>query len=974
MNKGEYGKLKWKVELGARPKKEIPKTFYSYDDHGNVTKIVQVHYKLQAQFGTTGIGLQITEYEYDLISGNMNKAIFQRNKAGEQFMHRYYYDDDNRLKEVFTSKDDLNWDRDAKYIYYEHGSLARIERADKQVQGSDYFYTMQGWIKGVNSDALTVSADVGKDGASGNAFHSSYSDVHLHFARDAAAFSLNYYTTSTLTDYKGINESSYNNVNFENPIASTAALTVNPFNLSTEGANLYNGNISSMVTTFIDKDPLNVSPTNAPNPQLTAYQYDQLHRLVKMKAYRNLVNNTWQTPTVSNTDDSYKMTLSYDMNGNIKTLTRNGASGNVVAGSNLGMDNLTYTYFESANAGGVVSSNSYNSNKLACVQDGVASSNYGDDIDNYASCTETSPRYGYDVIGNLIQDKGEYISTIEWTVDRKVKRVIRDAAAMLATGTGPGSVTKPDIEYEYNALRQRIVKIVKPRDVVTKQVKSFLFWTYTYYTHDASGNVMAIYTRSISPIGTGGSQYRDALTLSEQTIYGSSRLAVSRPSNSLATWSYSFTVCGGDPSSCRTAGGGVNLPPGLQVSGSLSSRVLGFKEFELTNHLGNVIATVSDRKLQLKVCSNMEDGVPELSPFCGLTPVPLNFAGYFPDLLMHTDYYAFGQSMPGRTWISSVGGYRYGMNGQEKDNEIFEGAQSAEFWMYDSRLGRRWERDPITYPWQSPYACFNNNPIRYADPKGLKGKDNGKKDAGSKGGGELSNETKITGNNTDGYNLPEVEILTTKPSPRDIKTAHVGVKEAIFKVSMSGVKEGKFYDPSYDITNVDGITRVEGTNQKSIWRNIISYGCTKNSTGGGNYYDLKMEQELIGEVIKKENTETSYFGGSDLKKEDVNKNIDEIKDFTNIVQNRCVTNQGITAVYIDISVAKNAGSHLGLSRFRNSLEKAMREQLGSGIPIIWGQNGNGTLSGNGEGSLDPTNSTNSSTFQIFFELSTVKPQ
>lgn len=43
--------------------------------------------------------------------------------------------------------------------------------------------------------------------------------------------------------------------------------------------------------------------------------------------------------------------------------------------------------------------------------------------------------------------------------------------------------------------------------------------------------------------------------------------------------------------------------------------------------------------------------------------------------------------------------------------------------MYDSRIGRRWERDPVLKPWESPYAAFNNNPILYADPKGLEGED-----------------------------------------------------------------------------------------------------------------------------------------------------------------------------------------------------------------------------------------------------------
>ncbi len=62
--------------------------------------------------------------------------------------------------------------------------------------------------------------------------------------------------------------------------------------------------------------------------------------------------------------------------------------------------------------------------------------------------------------------------------------------------------------------------------------------------------------------------------------------------------------------------------------------------------------------------------------------------------------------------------YRFGFNGQERDDEVFIGAYTAEYWEYDSRLGRRWNVDPVVKPWESPYACFSNNPIVYVDIHG----------------------------------------------------------------------------------------------------------------------------------------------------------------------------------------------------------------------------------------------------------------
>jgi len=93
---------------------------------------------------------------------------------------------------------------------------------------------------------------------------------------------------------------------------------------------------------------------------------------------------------------------------------------------------------------------------------------------------------------------------------------------------------------------------------------------------------------------------------------------------------------------------------------------------------------------------------------------------YSADILMHTDYYAFGQQQPGRTWQGTAEGYRYSHNSHEKEDALFKGAQSAEYWMYDSRIGRRWEMDPIMDETMSPYACFANSPIFYDDPEGLK--------------------------------------------------------------------------------------------------------------------------------------------------------------------------------------------------------------------------------------------------------------
>lgn len=65
-------------------------------------------------------------------------------------------------------------------------------------------------------------------------------------------------------------------------------------------------------------------------------------------------------------------------------------------------------------------------------------------------------------------------------------------------------------------------------------------------------------------------------------------------------------------------------------------------------------------------------------------------------------------------------GYRYGFQGQEKSDEIHGPGNhtTAQFWEYDTRLGRRWNTDPVVKEWESSYATFAGNPVWFVDPLG----------------------------------------------------------------------------------------------------------------------------------------------------------------------------------------------------------------------------------------------------------------
>ena len=83
------------------------------------------------------------------------------------------------------------------------------------------------------------------------------------------------------------------------------------------------------------------------------------------------------------------------------------------------------------------------------------------------------------------------------------------------------------------------------------------------------------------------------------------------------------------------------------------------------------------------------------------------------------DHDPFGMLLVDRTWQFTTT-YKYGFNGQEQDDEVYGNGNlnTALFWEYDSRLGRRWNLDPVVKPFISSFAVFSCNPIFKIDPLG----------------------------------------------------------------------------------------------------------------------------------------------------------------------------------------------------------------------------------------------------------------
>jgi RHS repeat-associated protein len=221
------------------------------------------------------------------------------------------------------------------------------------------------------------------------------------------------------------------------------------------------------------------------------------------------------------------------------------------------------------------------------------------------------------------------------------------------------AIGKNNLEFDYDAFGRRIAKHVWTQGNIL--VKS------TYYILDAQGNQLSTYEHVLE-------DEESSYELAERVIYGSSRLGIN-----------------------------VNKVDLLNENSiELLSLSLGKKLYELSNHLGNVLTVINDIKLPLS--SNSVD-----------------VDGYLVTIVSTADYSPFGVQLDGRT--VSAESYRYGFQGQEKDDELKGAGNSVNytFRMHDPRLGRFFSVDPLAskYPWNSVYAFSENRVVDGIELEGL---------------------------------------------------------------------------------------------------------------------------------------------------------------------------------------------------------------------------------------------------------------
>ncbi|WP_189702566.1 RHS repeat domain-containing protein [Subsaximicrobium wynnwilliamsii] len=356
-------------------------TWYSYDVFGRVRWIVQDIPGLSC--------LKTIDYVYDPVNGQVLEVDYQRHSRSERFVHHYRYDDAGRLGQVRTSTDGAAQELQATYRYNESGSLRRTELAGN-LQGIDYVYNLNGQLKAINHPSLSVGNDPGGDGG-GNGF---------------------------LTDVFGL-AIDYHNGDYQRPG------TLTPIARQTNTGNeQYNGNIKALHSStqgFSSRDEFNTY----------MYGYDKNNWLSTANFGASdqvsIGGGQYQNNFTADSNQDYSVSnLSYDANGNIQGLKRNGVTNG--SGTN-DMDDFTYHYD--------------GSNKLQHVGD------TGDNIDpdRYDDLRDQTnnglPNYTYNDIGQLTVDvEGRML--YEYNSSGLVKRIHTFSNTV---GAGNGQFTLYEQDY-----------------------------------------------------------------------------------------------------------------------------------------------------------------------------------------------------------------------------------------------------------------------------------------------------------------------------------------------------------------------------------------------------------------------------------------------------------------------------------------------------------------------------------------------
>lgn len=720
----------YRYEIGGA----LIKTWFSYDERGRILWTAQRIPGLGA--GSATYGVKKTSYTY-APNGNVKEVAYTGTMANDNFYHVYYYDLDNRLSHVYTttstptyttSGELINGKLQAHYTYYLHGSLKRVELAEN-LQGLDYAYTPQGWLKSFNYP--NISQDPGKDGATSS-----------NFPEDVFAMRMDYFDN----DYSKAGTNIISEKYYKAPQL--------PFK------QYYNGNITGV--TWMKK---NQAGTKI--PAAYGYEYDENYQLSNA-SYLSAQLGTGGFLGPNFTIGKFQeRNIAYDANGNIQTLLRTKADATT-------LHNFQYQYKTNTNQleqvnnllnNGVYSSYTYDAigQLSSVVKDGNTTYVHFDNRGMLTAITANSDgtnpivRFFYDDKG--MRYKKESYNTlyqlqfVTYYVHDEAKQTIaiydnNNSNATLAITEIPiygsdriGMLSEPGSSQQYQyELKDHLGNV---RSVI-----------YPVYTTPAplifnSGFEGTDYTAYGNDYNLLAKKYPDDFNI--PAGYGLKMLALQFPNKSTGT-AYRRALRAGDrlasasirayvPASGTRAGRLVSgffnangeqlyydadrLYPAKDSSAQTGSAsqwtTLTVGILKVSSNLydtrGNIVSQ-DDIFLHVYVNQMAESGNTEIfydQLQVNITYAPLVDKSELQGLIAYTDYYPYGLPLSDKYVVGQ--GYRFGYQGQYAEADQETGFNSFELRMYDPAIGRWLSVDPKR-EFASGYLGMGNNPITFTDPDG----------------------------------------------------------------------------------------------------------------------------------------------------------------------------------------------------------------------------------------------------------------
>ena len=707
-------------------------SWFSYTDEGKVSWELQKPKQLNKAF--------LVSYTHDY-NGKLLTRTFQEYEVNggtatllNTFAHQYEYDLDLRLIAVRTKlNNEPDWRTQAQYEYFLHGPLKRMVLAE-DLQGIDYRYTVQGWLKSINHPVT----DPGADGTNG-------------VSSDAFGMTLEYFD-GDYAEATNANES----------LSMTAA----------GGEELFDGNIGALSW----NSPMTRYQAGIA-PAAYVFQYDDKYQL--KEAQSGTSDYTSQTISASGNELKVKG-LDYDANGNILNLER-------FNGSGVSLHDFTYNY--AANKNQLTSINghsSYEYDELGQLEKEIKSDGSEQNLtyDVLGKVTEVKDESGNTKVTYTYDDRGFRLTKTVYDEQSQplfTTWYIRDVRGVLlglydnknADGTFAAAPSLKELPVYGNT---KLGVLYTTRNELAFELKDHLGNVralvaeandvpYDAYFNDDTWDPIESEIFSLGegvrvPDGIGNNKVVRVVAGAAGLI-GPSKTLLVMPGDAVdvTVWA-GFNTQGTETYQSPSA----VLP--LILSNLGGSPALGevmSNSIQMANPASGVVASIGSNNpttgaylnwLYFDSDFNFKTGgfveVPTGYGLVNRKDISLNIPGsaidepgfvyiytsnesttstdaYFDDLqIVHhqgilraaSDYFPFGLKIEENSFSNlSPQAHRYGYQGQYGETEEETGWISFELRMYDPVIGRWLTVDPYRQ-YFSPYVAMGNNPILKTDPDG----------------------------------------------------------------------------------------------------------------------------------------------------------------------------------------------------------------------------------------------------------------